>query len=230
MGTLSLRPTSQRPPAPSLQLHPHPFHLLAQISWIHLCLSPHILPSLTPTLLPPSPFLPHHLRPQVHSRSTTCHPTLKEIHACHTISEFCYGMPAVFLPPAVLNWSPSSLATTMTSFSSRKPIFRQPKSSKSLVIIPSTRTGYSVDKALFPPVLITLLVVSSLSSTLTWLSLLFISPLFLPRTPTQTTPVLKSFSPTTLLFNFLTSTPLPPSHQKHSFWLSHQDLLSWHPS
>ena len=27
--------------------------------------------------------------------------------------------------------------------------------------------------------------------------------------PTQTTPVLKSFSPTTLLFNFLTSTPLP---------------------
>ena len=29
------------------------------------------------------------------------------------------------------------------------------------------------------------------------------------RTPTQTTPVLKSFSPTTLLFNFLTSTPLP---------------------
>ena len=33
--------------------------------------------------------------------------------------------------------------------------------------------------------------------------------LCLPRTPTQTTPVLKSFSPTTLLFNFLTSTPLP---------------------
>ena len=27
--------------------------------------------------------------------------------------------------------------------------------------------------------------------------------------PTQTTPVLKSFFPTTLLFNFLTSTPLP---------------------
>ena len=49
----------------------------------------------------------------------------------------------------------------------------------------------------------------SLSSTLTWLSLLFLSPLCLPRTPTQTTPVLKSFFPTTLLFNFLTSTPLP---------------------
>ena len=91
----------------------------------------------------------------------------------------------------------------------RKPIFRQPKRSKSLIIIPSARTGLSVDKALFPPVLITLVVVSSLSSTLTWLSLLFLSPLCLPRTPTQTTPVLKSFSPTTLLFNFLTSTPLP---------------------
>ena len=69
--------------------------------------------------------------------------------------------------------------------------------------------GHSVDKALFPPVLITLVVVSSLSSTLTWLSLLFLSPLCLPRTPTQAIPVLKSFSPTTLLFNFLTSTPLP---------------------
>ena len=91
----------------------------------------------------------------------------------------------------------------------RKPIFRQPKSSKSLVIIPSARTGLSVDKALFPPVLITLVVVSSLSSTLTWLSLLFLSFLCLPRTPTQTKPVLKSFFPTTLLFNFLTSTPLP---------------------
>ena len=90
----------------------------------------------------------------------------------------------------------------------RKPIFRQPKRSKSLIIIPSAQTGISVDKALFPPVLITL-VVPSLSSTLTWLSLLFLSPLCLPRTPTQTTPVLKSFSPTTLLFNFLTSTPLP---------------------
>ena len=97
----------------------------------------------------------------------------------------------------------------MTSFCSRKPIFRQPESSKSLVIIPSARTELSVDKALFPPVLITLVVVSSLSSTLTWLSLLFLSPLCLPRTPTQTTPVLKSFSLTTLLFNFLTSTPLP---------------------
>ena len=97
----------------------------------------------------------------------------------------------------------------MTSFCFRKPIFRQPKRSKSLIIISSARTGLSVDKALFPPVLITLVVVSSLSSTLTWLFLLFLSPLCLPRTPTQTTPVLKSFSPTTLLFNFLTSTPLP---------------------
>ena len=46
----------------------------------------------------------------------------------------------------------------MTSFCFRKPIFRQPKRSKSLIIIPSARTGLSVDKALFPPVLITLVV------------------------------------------------------------------------
>ena len=118
-------------------------------------------------------------------------------------------MPAVFPPPAMLNLLPFFLATNLTSFSSKKPIFRQPKSFKSLVIIPSARTVHSVDKALFPPVLITLVVVSSLSSTLSWLSLLFLSPLCLPRTPTQTTSVLKSFSPTTLLFNFLISTPLP---------------------
>ena len=97
----------------------------------------------------------------------------------------------------------------MTSFSSKKLIFRHSKSSKSLVIIPSARIGQLVDKALFPPVLITLVVVSSLLSTLTWLSLRFLSPLCLPRTPTQTTPVLKFFSPTTLPYNFLTSTPLP---------------------
>ena len=59
------------------------------------------------------------------------------------------------------------------------------------------------------PELITLVVVSSLLSTLTWHPLLFLSPLFLPRTPTQTTPELKFFFPTTLLYNSLTSTSLP---------------------
>ena len=97
----------------------------------------------------------------------------------------------------------------MTSFSSKKPIFRQPRSFKSLVIIPSARIGLSADKVLFPPELIALVVVSSLLSTLTWPSLLFLSPLFPPRTPTFTTPVLKFFFPTTLLYNSLTSTPLP---------------------
>ena len=97
----------------------------------------------------------------------------------------------------------------MTSFSSKKPIFWQPRSFKSLVIIPSTRIGHSVDKARFPLLLITPVVVSSLLSSLTWLSLLFLSPLCLPRTPTQTTLVLKFFSLTTFLYNFLTSTPLP---------------------
>ena len=98
MGTLPLPPTGQRPPASSLQLcpHPHPLHLLAQILWIHLCFYPHILPFLTPAVLTPSPFLPHHHRPQLHSRSTTCHRTLKEIHASHTIPDFCNGTPAFF--------------------------------------------------------------------------------------------------------------------------------------
>ena len=91
---------------------------------------------------------------------------------------------------------------------SKKPIFRQPKSLISIVIIPSARIGHSADKALFSPELITPVVVSSLLSTLAWPSLLFLSPLFLPRIPTQTTPVLKFFFPTTLPYNSLTSTPL----------------------
>ena len=97
----------------------------------------------------------------------------------------------------------------MTSFSSKKPICRLPKSFKSLVITPSAQIGHSADKALFPPELITLVMGSSLLSTLTWPSLLFLSLPFLPRTPTQTTPVLKFFFPTTLFYNSLISTPLP---------------------
>ena len=94
----------------------------------------------------------------------------------------------------------------MTSFSSKKPIFRQPRSFKSLDLFNSL-CGSDIRQ--FPPELTTLVVVSSLLSTLTWPSLLFLSPFFLPRTPTQTTPVLKFFFPTTLPYNFLTSTPLP---------------------
>ena len=117
-------------------------------------------------------------------------------------------MPAVFPPHVVLNLSPFFPSISMTSFSSKKPIFRQQRSFKSLVILPSVRIGHSGDMALFPPELITLVVVSSLLSTLTWPSLLFLSPLFLPRTPTQTTSVLKFFFPTTLPYNSLTSTSL----------------------
>ena len=64
-GPCLSHPPASVPPASSLQLcpHPHPLHLLAQILWIHFCLYPHILPFLTPALLPPSPFLPHHHRP-----------------------------------------------------------------------------------------------------------------------------------------------------------------------
>ena len=99
---------------------------------------------------------------------------------------------------------------SMTSFSSKKPIFRQPGSFKSLVILPSARIRHSADKALFLPEVITPVVVSSFSSTLTWPNFLFLSLLFLPRTPTLTTSVLKFFFPTTLPYNSLTSTPLLP--------------------
>ena len=63
------------------------------------------LPSHPPlfNICPPSAFTLPASSPQLHSRSTTCHRILKEIHASHTISEFCNGMPAVFPPPAVLN-------------------------------------------------------------------------------------------------------------------------------
>ena len=96
----------------------------------------------------------------------------------------------------------------MTSFSSKKPIFRATKKFQ----IPGYSTlrtdRNSAEKARFPPELMTPVVVSSLLSTLTWPFLLFLSPLFLPRTPTQTTFVLKFFCPTTLPYNSLTSTPL----------------------
>ena len=82
---------------------------------------------------------------------------------------------------------------SMTLISSKKPIFRQPRSFKSLDILLFVRIGHSPDRALFPPKVITAVVVSSLLSTLTWPSLLFLSPLFLPRTRTQTTSVLNSF-------------------------------------
>ena len=93
----TLRPASPRPfsPAPPPPTPP-------PLACSDLRDSSPPLPS-HPPLLPPSPFLPHHHRPQVHSRSISCHPTLKEIHAPHKIFVFFNGMPAVFLPPAVPN-------------------------------------------------------------------------------------------------------------------------------
>ena len=93
------------PPASSLQALPPPTPTPLACSDLmdsSLPLPSHP-PFLTPALLPPSPFLLHHHRPQLHSRSTTCRRTIKEIHASHTISELCNGMPAVYPPPAVLN-------------------------------------------------------------------------------------------------------------------------------
>ena len=119
----------------------------------------------------------------------------------------------------------------MTSFCSRKPIFRQPERSKSLIIIPFARTGLSVDKALFPPVLITLVVVSSLSSTLTWISLLFLSPLCLPRTPysdyTCVKVLLSNHSP--LQFLNLYSPPIRNSPSDSRTRTFYPDILSNSP-
>ena len=50
----------------------------------------------------------------------------------------------------------------MTLLSSKKPIFRQPRSFKSLDILLFVWIGHSPDRALFPPEVITLVVVSSL--------------------------------------------------------------------
>ena len=94
---------SPRPVSPTPR-PPTPPHEHAQTSWIHLHLSPLTLLSLTPTLLPPSPYFSHHHHhPQAHNQSTTCRPTLKQIHASLIISEFCNGMPAVFPLHVVLN-------------------------------------------------------------------------------------------------------------------------------
>ena len=184
------------------------------------------LPPPTPTPLACSDLMDSSLPLPSHpSLLNTCPPSAFTLPASsppptasqpvHNLPPHPQGNPRLSHNLRIVQWnagglSPSSRAELIVFLSGnhydlvllRKPIFRQPKSSKSLVIIPSARTGLSVDKALFPSVLITLVVVSSLSSTLTWLSLLFLSPLCLPRTPTQTTPVLKSSSPTTLLFNF----------------------------
>ena len=84
MGTLSLPPTGQRPPrlvSPALPT-PTPTPLACS----DLMDSSLPLPSHPPLLntCPPSAFTLPASSPQLHSRSTTCHRTLKEIHASHT--------------------------------------------------------------------------------------------------------------------------------------------------
>ena len=91
------QPASPRPVSPALPPPTPPPLTCSDLMDSSLPLPSH------PTLLSPSPFLPHHHHPQFHSRSTTCHPTLKEIHASPTISEFFNGISAVLSPPAVPN-------------------------------------------------------------------------------------------------------------------------------
>ena len=99
-GDLASPTHQQTSPCPVSPAPPPPPHQHAQISCIHLYLSPHTLLSLTPTLLPPSLYLSHHHHPQTHSQSTTRRHTLNELHASLTISEFCNGCRRSFpLPP-----------------------------------------------------------------------------------------------------------------------------------
>ena len=130
MGDL-VSPT-YRPASPPPRLSssaPTHIHLLAQILWIHLCLYPHIPPLLN--TCPPSAFtfLPHHH--SFTSRSTTCQRTLKEI-------------PRLSHNLRIVQWNAGGLSSSshaeLIAFLSgnhydlillRKPIFRQPKSSKS---------------------------------------------------------------------------------------------------
>ena len=170
---------------------------------------PHILPFLTPALLPPSPFLPHHTPP------TASQPV-------HNLPPHHQGNPRLSHNLRIVQWNAGDLSS-----SSRAELIAF-LSGNHYDLILLQETHLSSTKKFQIPGYYTLRTdrtfgrqgpvssgthntggVSSLSSNLTWLSLLFLSPLCLPRTPTQTTPVLKSFSPTTLLFNFLTSTPLP---------------------
>ena len=93
----------------------------------------------------------------------------------------------------------------MTLFSSKKPIFRQPRSSKSLDTLRTDRTfarqgpvssrGHNTSGG----------VLTHIHSDLAFST---VSVASLPRTPMQTTSVLKFFFPTTLPYNSLTSTPL----------------------
>ena len=155
-----------------------------------------------PTLLLPSPYLPHHHHPQVHNLPP--HPQ-RNPRLSHNLR--------------ILQWNADDLS------SSRRAELLAFLSGNQYDLIFLQETHLSSTKKFQIPGYYTLRMdrifgrqgpVSSGTHntgggvlTLTWLPLLFLSPLCLPRTPTQTTPVLKSFSPTTLLFNFLTSTPLP---------------------
>ena len=212
METLPLPPTSKPPLTPSLQFRPLPLpHPPTSCS--HVVDSSLPLPSHPPLLntYPLSAFTLHSTPPPPTStqpiNNSPPHPQ-RTPQPPKTL-DFYNRMPSVFPPHVVLNQSSFFPTISITSFSSKKSIFRQPRSFKSLDNLLSVQIKHSEDRALFPTEVITPVVVSSLLSTLTWPSLLFLSPLFLPRTPTQTTSVLKFFFPTTPPYNSLTSTPLP---------------------
>ena len=207
MGTLPLPTTSKHPPAPSLQLRPNPTtppptcsHLMD--SSLPLPLHPPLLNTYPPSAftLPFTPPPPTSTQP-IHNSPP--HP-----------NEFHQNL-------RILQWNASGL-----SLSRRAELIAFLSGNQyDLIFLQETHlsatkkfqiSGYSTlrtDRTLVRqgPV------PSGAHNTgggvftiihLTWPSLLFLSPLFLPRTPTQTTSVLKFFFPTTLPYNSLTSTPL----------------------
>ena len=166
LASPTLRPASPRPfsPAPPPPTPP-------PLACSDLRDSSLLLPSHPPLLntYPPSAFtLPASSPPPTGSQPV------------HILPPHPQGNPRLSQNLRILQWNAGGLSSSrraeLIAFLSGNHydlIFLQEthlsstKSSKSLVIIPSARTRHSVDKALFPAVLITLVVASSLSSTLT---------------------------------------------------------------
>ena len=205
MGTLLLPPTDHRPPAPSLQLRPHPHSSTC-------LLRSHGFISASPlTSSPPSAFtLPASSPPPTGSQPV------------HNLPPHLQGNPRLSHNLRILQWNAGGLSSfcraELIAFLSGNQydlIFLQEThlSSTKKFQIPgyyTLRTDRTFGKQ--GPVSsgthntgggVLTLIHSDLAFSL------FLSPLCLPRTPTQTTLVFKSFSPTTILHNFLTSTPLP---------------------
>ena len=208
MGTLSLPPTSKRPPTLSLQFHPlpHPPPTCSDVMDSSLPLPSH------PPLLNTYPLSAFTL-PSTPPPPTSTQPI-------NNLPPHPQRTPRPRQNLRILQWNAGSLSP------SRRAELIAFLSNNQYDLILLQETHFSASKKFQIPGYSTLrtdrtfarqgpvssgghkpVVVSSLLSTLTWPFLLFLSPLFLPRTPTQTASVLKFFFLTTLPYNSLNSTP-----------------------